>query len=275
MVHRAINAPGFYKHLKLFKMKSNLKYLIIILLAAGITGCKKEIAYNATRTFPTENDALLKINYVSAYALNPGVQLVINGQRVSNLITFRTPFPGGGYNTNGSNYPDYLSVPSGTATVAVTIPKKNTNTDSVVLFSTSVKVDPLKNYTLHVGDTGTKTGAFLATDIIAPAPYNTSTYKFVNMMPNVPYMDLYYNTTLVAAGVPYLGSSNYFTLPVPSATGTWFIRETGTPATGTALTSYSNSTTSQNQRVYTVFSCGYKGSSATNTKPYVSFLLNY
>ena len=255
-------------------MKITHKFLILLFLTASMVSCKKEINYKADRTFPGNDAALLKINYVSAYALNPSVQLVVNGQRVSNLIGFRTPCRGGGYNTSGSNYRDYLSIPSGGVTFAVTIPKKNTNTDSIVLFNTNFTVDALKNYTLHVGDTSTKTKTFLASDdFTVPAP-GMARFKFVNMMPNVPNIDLYFNTTLVAAGVSYLGTSLYFDMPVPSAVGTWSIRESGSSATSTALATYGSLNTTQSQRVYTAFSCGYKGSTATNTKPYISFLLN-
>lgn len=251
-----------------------IKTLLLTCTIAAIS-CKKEVDYTADRTFVSENDALLKINYLSAYTLNPGVQLSLNGQRVSGLITGRTPFPGGGYNTNGSNFPDYLKVQPGSNTLSIAIPKKNTNIDSVALFSSTFSVNALTNYTLHVSDTGIKTKAFLITDYLTPPSWNSSLYKFVNMMPNVPYMDLYFNTTLVAAGIPYLGTSNYFSLPVPSVAGTWSIRETGTSATSTALATYSSSNTSINQRIYTAFSSGYKGATATATKPYISFLLNY
>lgn len=254
-------------------MKKYITGILFISFLAGITSCRKELVFKAERTFPSQTEALLKINYLSAYALNPGVQLSLNGQRVSGLITGRTPFPGGGYNTNGSSFPDYLKVASGSNTLSIAIPKKNTNIDSVALFSTTFTVDALKNYTLHVSDTGIKTKAFLITDYLTPAAAGTSLYKFVNMMPNVPYMDLYYNTTLVSAGIPYLGSSNYFTMP--SVAGTWSIRESGTAASSTALATYPSGSTVLSQRVYTAFSSGYKGATATNTKPYISFLLNY
>src|SRR5688572_25810702 len=93
-------------------------------------GCdKNEINYGDT--VEVTDKALLKFNYASAYQANPSVHISINGQRVSNLIQHRTPFPGGGFNTLGSSQPDYLSVDPGTMEVSIVIPKRNTNTDSV------------------------------------------------------------------------------------------------------------------------------------------------
>jgi Domain of unknown function (DUF4397) len=246
-------------------------FAAVILITAG---CKKVIDYNADRTFVAADEALLKINYTSAYAFNPSVQLVINGQRASGLITGRTPFPGGGYNTNGSNFPDYLKVPATATSLKISIPQKNTNVDSVVLYN--VNTAALKAgsfYTLHVADTLTKTNSLLTEDDVTMPIPGISVFRFVNTMPNVPFLDLYFNTTLVAGGVPYLGAGTYFSLPVPATAGTWFIREAGTSTTSTALTSYSSANTNISQRVYTVFASGYKNATATNTKPYVSFFL--
>lgn len=255
------------------------KILIYTVFAAGLiasAGCKKEYKYIDERTNVIgTGTSLLKINYLSAYALNPSVQLSVNGARVSGLIAGRTPFPGGGYNTNGSNYPDYLQVRTGANTVAVSIPKKNTSTDSVVLFTTSTTaLKEGKNYTLHITDTLANTKAFLTEDDLTVPVYNNSSFKFVNMMPNAPLLDLYFNTTKVAGGIPYLGTSATFSVPVPTVAGTWSVRETGTSPTSTALATYSNISTTINQRIYTAFALGYKGATATNTKPYVSFLLN-
>src|SRR6185436_986815 len=77
-----------------------------------ITACKK----NELTVSPYDyNDgrALFKINYACDYALNRGVQIKINDTRVSNNITYATPFPGGGLNTGGSNNADYMTVSPG------------------------------------------------------------------------------------------------------------------------------------------------------------------
>ena len=95
----------------------------------------------------------LKINFASAYLSNPSVLLKLNGSVVSSSITARTPFPGGGYNTNGSNFALYLAVPQGTNTVSVVRPKVGTNVDSIVLYSTNISIPDNAAYTLHIADT--------------------------------------------------------------------------------------------------------------------------
>lgn len=255
-------------------MKNNLINTLLVVVVLVTVSCTKTNEYTATRTYVTAEEALLKINYLSAYVANPGVQLSINNTRVSGVITGRTPFPGGGYNTNGDSRPDYLSITPGANTLSIAIPKKGTNTDSVVLFSTSLTLVKGKNYTVHVSDTLAKTKALLIEDELAEIEPNYARYRFVNMMPNAPFVDLYYGTKLVATGIPYLGYSAYFNLPYTTAATPWDIRETGTLPTSTALASYPSSNTTLNQRMYTVFALGYKGATAATTKPYVSFLLN-
>jgi hypothetical protein len=247
-------------------------FLVAILFIAN--SCNKDTEYVADRTFTNPGTALLKINYASAYATNPSVQISINDVRVSSLITGRTPFPGGGYNTNGSSFGDYLAINPGTNTVSVSIPQKNTNVDSILLYKTTLTLEANKNYTLHVADTFTRTKSVLLTDNILLPEGNTSRFKFVNLMPNAPLVDLYYGTTKVASAVAYLGSSAEFSLPAtPVVLASWAIRETGTSPTSTALASYSSSNTLLNQRVYTVFSMGYKGGTGV-LLPFVSFFLN-
>ncbi len=255
-------------------MKHSILILVIAVLTITATGCRKNTEYTADRTYPTTEEAFVKINYLSAYALNPSVQLIINGERVSNLIAGRTPFPGGGYNTNGSSFPDYLKVPATATSLRIAIPKRNTNVDSVVLFSTTTAVlGAGKYYTLHVSDTLANTKMLVTEDDVTMPIAGISVYRFVNMMPNVSAVDLYFNTTRVATGIPYLGAGVSFSLPVPAVAGTWSIRETGTSPTSTALATYSSINTSTSQRVYTAFALGYKGATATATRPYISFLL--
>lgn len=237
--------------------------------------CEKKLERTAEYTSPQSNEALLKINYNSAYALNPGIQLSLNKTRVSNVITTRTPFPGGGYNTSGGNFPDYLTVTPGSVELSVAIPKKNTNIDSVVLFTKSITLDAAKNYTAHITDTGANTKIVVLTDDISKPDTGTSKYRFVNLMPNVPAIDLYYGTTVVAANIAYLASSNYFTLPTTNQTAqAWTIRPAGSAPTSTALATYTSSNTILAQRVYTAFAVGYSGSTDAVRKPYISFLLN-
>lgn len=254
-------------------MKKIIISATFVALLASMVGCEKNVEYTATRDLLDSQSALLKINYGSLYPANYPVQLSINGERVSGLITNRTPFPGGGYNTSGSNFPDYLALEPGSKTLTIAIPKKGTSVDSVVLFTNTFTIAGNKNYTAHVTDTFTKTKLYLDEDNLEITAVGTSKYKFVNIMPNVPAVDLYFGTEKVASNITYLSSSPYFTIANPAVATSWFIREAGTSPTSTALATYLSANTYIPRRVYTVFAVGYKGSTATATRPYVSFFL--
>ncbi|RYZ28954.1 MAG: DUF4397 domain-containing protein, partial [Chitinophagaceae bacterium] len=166
-------------------MKKILSINTVLLFAILLSGCKKnEINYGETES--VSDKALLKFNFVSGYTRNPGVQLSINGQRVSHVITARTPFPGGGYNTGGGSQPDYLSVTPGNIEIGVSIPKVGTNIDSVVLYKTNLTLEAGKNYIAHITDTAANTKTFLTQDSFSRAPEGKARYTFVNLMPNVP-----------------------------------------------------------------------------------------
>lgn len=244
--------------------------LAVILI---VSSCNKDTDYIATQTFPNGATAFLKINYASLYPTNPGVQLSINDVRVSGVITGRTPFPGGGFNTSGSNFPDYLAVKAGTNKVSVGVAVTGSNVPSKVLFFTNFTFEAGKNYTAHIADTGVMTKALLVEDMLNFSD-TTVRYRFINLMPNVPMIDLYYGTTLVSTGIPYLGKSAYFDLPSPAVPLAWTIRETGAAPTSTALATYTSSNTAQRGRIFSAFALGYKGQTATTTRPYISFLLN-
>ena len=257
-------------------MKKISNFLIIVLLISFSTGCKKEGSSIVTPVqMQAATNAFLKINYVSAYTANPSVQLKVNNERVSSLIAARTPFPGGGMNTPGagSGSADYLGLRPGSTDFSVSIPHRLQEVDSILLFKTNLNLAEGKFYTLHITDTGTRTKTLLLEDeLVSPANGQTR-FKFVNLMPNVPFIDLYVGTTRVATNVPYLGVSPYFEIPTSSTAPTFAIRETGTSATSTALATYALFTPS-NQRTYTAFAVGYKGSTDAVRRPYVSFMLN-
>ena len=232
----------------------------------------------------------LKINYNSAYTANPSVFLKINGQVVSNLITSRTPFPGGGYNTNGNNVPIYLSVPLGVDTVAVVIPKSGTNVDSVVLYKTTVTIPDNSPYTLHIADTmvnatTNKTQSLLIKNLINTVNPGFCRFRFVNLIPNLSGVDVYLNGVLIKSNIGYLQATDTFSVatglnapgvPAGSTTAptpTWAIRVAGASPTSAALASYASSNGLQSQFVLTGFFMGYSGATGTRL-PYLSFTLD-
>ena len=247
-------------------------------LGLALVSCEKEVVRVAAENNIGSDKAKLKVNYVSAYAsTNPGVQVKLNNTRVSNLLTFRTPFPGGGLNTGGGSTNDYLVVEPGQTTLKISVPNAGKETDSIELFSSNLTLAAGKNYTAHVTDTGANTKIALLEDDITQPVNGRSKYRFVNLMPNVPAADLYYGSTLVASNVAYLASSPYFELPLPVTSLTWSIRETGSSPTSTALATYLSASTSGNRRVYTAFASGYKGQTGSTNprRPFISFMFNY
>jgi hypothetical protein len=254
-----------------------------ILLGALAFGCsKKEIVYDVSEKL-SGDQALLKINYESMYFNNRSVFLRINDQRVSGLITNRTPFPGGGSNTNGSNTPDFLAVPSGSVKLTVSLPYKVDNgLDSITLYSTTLQLAGGKNYVAHITDTAATTKTFLTEEDFTRPDTAQCKFRFVNLMPNVPSIDLYYGAalpgdvdqsldTLKAANVGYLQSSPVF-LQRANLIKYWKIRPAGAAKTsGTIIASYTSATTVLNQRVYTAFATGYTGKTAASQKPYIAF----
>lgn len=251
------------------KMMKSKYYLAIITLIGLFAACTKNSAKLPYTLTDQPGKALLKINYESPYYANPNVHLKLNDVRVSNIINFRTPFPGGGLNTLGSSLPDYLEVTPGAVKISVGMPKAGTDVDSVTLYSTTINLEGGKYYIAHITDTSASTQTVLQTQDISHVDSGFSKYTFVHLMPNVPAIDLYYGTTVVAANIPYKGVSNVFALGFTNASS-WAIRPAGAGAGTTALASYAH--TVPNQRNFTVFAIGYNGAADANRKPYVALV---
>jgi hypothetical protein len=256
--------------------------LWVCIFVVAIIGCTKNvIEYGEAGKIPADQTRL-KINYVSMYANNRTVYFKINDKRVSNVLTARTPFPGGGYNTGGSSAPDFLAIAPGTVKLSVVLPRKIDNgTDSIELYSTTLQVAAGKSYVAHITDTAATTQTFLTEENIARPDTSTARYRFVNLMPNVASVDLYHGIsatdhtrdTLIAGNVSYLSITNEIKLKSVQSR-TWKIRAAGTAlTTATILASYTSASTFLNQRAYTIFASGYRGKTTTVQRPYVAFFL--
>jgi hypothetical protein len=267
-----------------------IRYSAPLLLAGIFFSCSKNTVDNAPYTSYglDTTQGQLKFIYASAYQANPTVIIKINGKAVSNSITGRTPFPGGGYNTAGSNYALYLSVPKGNDTITIVRPKTGTSDDSVVLYKTVINVPDNKPRTLLIGDTLTatenKTASVLINNDLSPLDTGRVRFRFVNLIPNVAAIDLYLNGVKVDSNIAYKQAGNLFVLrtginapgvtdPNNLPTPTWTIRAAGSAPTSTALASYASANTLLSQRVYTIFTMGYQGA-ASPRQPYVSFTLD-
>jgi hypothetical protein len=252
--------------------------MIFTILVVG-PGCEKnEIKYGEFEVVDA-NDALLKINFVSSYFTNPQINISMDGARISNPITARTPFPGGGYNTGGGSTADYLALAPGNHTLKIAVPFKGTGNDSLKLYETSITIEGGKAQTLHITDTSATTTNVLFTDDRTRPDSGKINYRFVNLMPNEPALDLYYGTNLVASNVAYKEGKE-FTMDQPATSVAWTVRAAGSGTAGATIATYSSASTITNRRAYTVFALGYKEvvlpapAPADPRRPFLSFLLN-
>lgn len=262
------------------------KFSIIAVCAVlAAAGCTKNVLDYGDVEKLTGNETLLKINYNSMYANNRSVVFKINDKRVSGLLTSRSPFPGGGYNTGGDSKPDFLVVDPGSINLSVVLPKKVDNgTDSIVLYSTTLELAAGKKYSVHIADTLATTKNLLVEENFAMPDSSFARYRFVNLLPNVPAVDLYYGPatatvgdqsldTLKAANIGFMQASPEF-VTKSAAARTWKIRPAGAAKTSaTIIASYLSASTLLERRVYTAFATGYSGKTTAAQRPYVSFYL--
>jgi len=254
----------------------NIKLIYIAFFAMlFMTACKKN-EIKLTDVDIVKDEALFKVGYFSPNSANPGVQLTINGQRVSYLFTNATPFPGGGYNTGGSNNSDYLVVNPGQNEVGISIPKKGTNVDSVVILTTSVTLDGKKTYSMFTTDSIPTMSAFMVEDIITRPDSGFVNVRFTNLMPNVPAVDFYQNGVLIKANVALKTCTNFQALTIANNPSNFQIRPAGALPASTALAVYPTTATFSlvNTRSYTIVARGYSGFTDANRKPNVSLVLN-
>jgi len=259
--------------MKIF-LKISSVFLLAVLLFAGCRKTNDKNVFSEYDLVDESSKALIKINYNVSFYNNPGVQVRLNGVRVSGSnIQTRFPWPGGGFNTLGGSTGDYLPIAPGKVDIAISVPKRGTSIDSLDVYKTTVETQAGKRYSLHVADTVVRKGLFVEEDASVPDSGFVK-YRFVNLMANVPSMDLYVGTVKVASAIPFMGISEKFTLPTSQAnvSTVWAIRAAG--ATANIIT-YTSASTFLNKRVYTVFANGWNGYPATPTtetrRPFVSF----
>lgn len=232
-----------------------------------VAGCDKNELHTSDYQLVGADQSQVKVVFTSPYRANPRYQINLNSQRISNVLSAAgtspnpTPFPGGGLNTGGGSSADYLGIPAQQNVISIATPKVNTNVDSVQLATSSFTYETGKKYTLFFTDTAANTKALLVTDSLQRPDSGFARYKFVNLLPDLPALDLYVGTVKVASDIPYLGTSASFILPTNNASSTWAIRAVGGT---TNLATYASASTLGNQRVYTVFSRGYNSITTTS-----------
>jgi len=248
-----------------------------------VAACKKN-EFTLKDNIFVSNKALLKVNFVSSYRTNPIFQIKIDSVRVSSSLTFFTPFPGGGLNTGGGNYADYLGVEPGSRKVTVSIPFVGTQRDSVVLASATVDVKANVNQSLYFADTAANTVSMMFEDNLTSPDSGFVKYRVINLIPDLPAgVDLYLGTgytsttsTKIAGPIAYKQMTEYLTLPIIVGTQFWSFRPAGAAATTTAIASYNSTSTIVNQRVFTIAARGYSAISTTGDPRVknISFIYN-
>src|SRR5215213_8719636 len=156
-------------------MKKTVSYIIIV---SGLLffSCERNELEISPGT-DASNDAQLKVNFFSSYRANPGYQIKINDTRVSSVLTYATPFPGGGLNTNGGSTSDYLTINPGQAKISISFPKSGTNEDSLKVADTTITLEASKKYSLYFADTGSKTKKLLVLDTLTRPDSGFAKYK--------------------------------------------------------------------------------------------------
>jgi hypothetical protein len=266
-------------------MKKIINYTMALVALFVFASCKKNTGvtnqpYEAYGT--PANKGQLKVNLAFAYAIDyANLRIKLNGAYVSNLLQSRTPFPGGGFNTRGSNFALYMSVPLGSNAVSIVMPRFGTNVDSVVLFSTNVNIADNTPQTLHIADTAANMKSVLVRNNIVGIADGMCRFNFVNLMPNAGAVDLYLNGLLMRANIPYLGASGAMDIPVginapgfvSGATTTWAVRRTGSTATSAALVSFASASGLQSGGALTGFCMGYSGATGARL-PFLAMTLD-
>lgn len=250
--------------------------LFLLGSAVLLTACKRESVVPSAST-TTSGLANLKVIYAMPYVVDAPVQVKVNDNAVSGLITCTTPFPGGGLNTGGGSYDHYMALQPGAVKVSIAVPQKGTAVDSLPFFNGTVTLEANKYYSLFITDTAASAKQYLVTENVErPVDVLTTRYKFVNVIPNAPSLDLYFDSVKMASNIPYLGMSADFIVPRDSVVKIT-MRPAGAPFTQAPIYSYPTATTSfytvPKNRVMTIYANGYIGATG-NRLPVISLFYN-
>lgn len=264
--------------------KSTLSYFIPVAALILFYACSKPEVSPTQHVYSSYGDtadvAKLRVNLAFSYQADPTIYYVkVNGVVVSNALQSRQPYPGGGFNTRGQNFPLYLQVPKGNNTVSIVLLKAGTSTDSVVLYTTTVTTPDKETYTLHVTDTlvnstTNNTKSVLIKNIITNVDTGRQLMRYVNLMPNVPSTDLYLNGVLLKSNCAYLVPTDTFSVRTgvnapgyANAAPKWEVKAAGGTTT---IATYTSATTLSSQFIVTAFAMGYN-LAASPRQPFISF----
>lgn len=250
-------------------LSSSLLFLLIMV------GCEKN-TYQVTERTSNDGSAQVKLGYFSAYTVNPPTILYINDVPVSNTLAAPISFPGGGLNMNGLSNGDYLFIKPGTVKIQGFRPIPATGNIMSKLFEFNQAFSANINYTFYITDTAANTTGFALEDTKAKPDSGFARFKFVNIMPNVPAVDLYRGANvasaiLVQGNVNYKTASPSFDIALPIS-DSFYIRPAGAATTTQPIAR--RFFPLSNQRIYTMLARGYMGSTLATLAPNISVIVN-
>lgn len=254
-----------------------MKNIILIALIAtclvGFMSCRKNTFAKTDRTYP-EGKALVKFGLFSMYPTSTSLTIYQNDIKLSSAIASPYGYPGGGYNTGGNTYADYLAINPGNIKFDFAVVYPNINYIQGIVHNTTYDLAANSRYTILVADTAASTtSVLLKDDFPTDIDSGYAWFRISNLIPNSGSLDFYKNDSLIASNLAYKASSALIKLPA-SLADSFAIRPAGTPG-GYAknATAYYRLATNTNKRIFTMVSRGYIGA-ATPRNPTISLILN-
>ncbi len=251
----------------------NKNYLYFLALLIVIAGCKKN-SYKITDQQNTEGKALVKIGLFNMFTVATPMVIYNNGQKISGAISSAYPFPGGGYNTQGSSNGDYFALTPGANTFELYVVNNGTLNVISKFLETTQNLEPNKKYTIYTTDTAANIAVVLAPDDAAAPDTGLARIRFINLIPNAPSVDFYKGNTLLKADIKYKSFTDFFDVP-KSTVDTFSIRLAGSaPGSSLSALAYYRLSTNTNQRILSFLSRGYAGITTGTRVPSVSVSVN-
>ena len=211
-------------------MKRPILFFFLVALSAAFSACSDDQSNQLAIVSPA---AGARIKFIHAIPSASGVNILVNGQQFSGVLTTPPSAPGlVGY---GAFFPvnDYATLPAGAAKVDVVTPASGTVAQGT-LVSSNVPVEANRYYSVFAVGSATNAEAFVTQDDLSAADTSKAYIRFVNLVANsTTGYDLGVGGTYLTgpANIAYKQASNFVPIaPVPTggAPVAVQIRTTGT-----------------------------------------------
>lgn len=167
-----------------------------------------------------------------------------------------------------------MAVPAGDDTISLSIPKVGSGADSILLHKAVYNLKGDTYQTVHFTDTTTNTLGIITIDAANKPDSGYAQFRFINLIPNSPGVDLYFGNTRVAANVQFKSVTDTFRLAAGTSL-TWALRAPDGTVFLKGSSRYTSASSVANQRVFTVYARGYMGVDSPDVRsPKISFAYN-